>query len=162
MSQLVSQVDDLVSNHQLGHIVRLRPLVVAVGVFLCSAILAAGVLWQLEMRQIQVERTSISKQIAEHAHAVELNIERALSASYAMAAMVRQGGGAVANFEEVAGEMLPFYPGLSALFLAPDGVVQQAIPHAGNEKAIGHDLLKDPARTKEAFLARDTGKLTLS
>jgi signal transduction histidine kinase len=41
-------------------------------------------------------------------------------------------------------------------------VVSQIFPLAGNEKAIGHRLLDDPQRTKEAFLARDTGRLTLA
>jgi CHASE1-domain containing sensor protein len=58
--------------------------------------------------------------------------------------------------------MLPFYPGAASLQLAPDGIVTKIVPLAGNEKAIGHNLLKDPARDKEAFRARDTGQLTLA
>ncbi len=149
-------------KHHSGHPYLRRPLLVAAGVFLCSVVVAAGAIWQLEMRRLQLERARVSTQTAQYANAVQSNVERALSASYALAAMVRQGGGKIADFEAVAGEMLPFYPGVSGLFLAPGGVVRQATPLTGNEKAIGHDLLQDPARTKEAFLARDTGKLTLA
>jgi PAS domain S-box-containing protein len=75
---------------------------------------------------------------------------------------VRQGKGNIPNFDTTANEMLPYFPGVSSLQLAPGGVVLRSVPLAGNEGAIGHDLLKDPKRNKEAFLARDTGKLTLA
>ncbi|MBK9021125.1 MAG: CHASE domain-containing protein [Sulfuritalea sp.] len=98
----------------------------------------------------------------DHALVIQRSIEHALSATYALAALVRQGNGKVANFEGTAQEMLQFYPGAAALRLAPGGVVMQAVPLKGNEKAIGHDLLADPKRNKEAFLARETGRLTLA
>nr|WP_255496651.1 EAL domain-containing protein [Aquitalea sp. LB_tupeE] len=49
-----------------------------------------------------------------------------------------------------------------SLQLAPGGVVRQIYPLKGNEKAIGHNLLADPARNKEAFMARDSGQMTLA
>ena len=58
--------------------------------------------------------------------------------------------------------MLPFYPGAAPLQLAPGGIVTYVVPLAGNEKAIGHNLVKDPLRDREAILARDSGKLTLA
>lgn len=51
------------------------------------------------------------------------------------------------------------YPGAAA---QPDGILKYVVPLKGNEGAIGHNLLLNPERTKEAFLARDTGKLTLA
>ena len=69
---------------------------------------------------------------------------------------MQQGGGKIDNFEATAIGMLPYYPGAASLQLAPDGVIREIVPLAGNEKAIGHNLLADPTRNKEAFLARDT------
>ncbi|MCM2288987.1 MAG: PAS domain S-box protein, partial [Sulfuritalea sp.] len=66
------------------------------------------------------------------------------------------------DFNEVASQLLPYYPGVSALQLAPDGIVQQIVPLAGNEGAIGHNVLQDPKTSKEALLARTTGALTLA
>jgi len=134
----------------------------AILVFLIAAAGATAIIWRLEQDRLQIERTHIFNHTGDHAHAIERHIERALSAAYALAALVRQGNGFVPNFEALAHEMTPFYPGASALGLAPGGVVQYLTPLAGNEKAIGHDLLQDPARTKEAFLARDSGELTLA
>ncbi len=95
-------------------------------------------------------------------NAIQNSSQRALSATYALAALVRQGRGSIPNFDAIASEMLAYYPGAASLQLAPGGIVQQVIPLAGNEEAIGHNLLQDLQRNKEAFLARDTGRLTLA
>lgn len=138
-----------------------RPLLVAgafAGALLCSALVA----WRLDLHQAEESRARTLDMAGDHAHALQAGIEHNLSATFALAAMIRQGNGALRDFESLAAEMLPFYPGASALQLAPGGVVTQVHPLTGNEQAIGHDLLRDPARTREAFAARDSGALTLA
>ncbi|WP_414730739.1 CHASE domain-containing protein, partial [Vibrio vulnificus] len=46
--------------------------------------------------------------------------------------------------------------------ISAEGIIQSIYPLAGNEKAIGHNLLKDDARKKEALNAVESGKLTLA
>lgn len=99
---------------------------------------------------------------ADHAQSLQRGIERALSATYAIAALVRQGNGQVQGFEGIATEMLPFYPGIAALGLSPGGVICCVVPRADNEKSIGFNQLEDIAQNKEARLARNTGHLTLA
>jgi sensor domain CHASE-containing protein len=89
-------------------------------------------------------------------------INRALSGTYALASMVRVGKGKVENFEAIAGDMLKLYGDVGSLQLAPNGVITYVVPLAGNEKAVGHDLLKDEKRNKEARAALQTRKLTLA
>jgi len=137
------------------------PLLVALVAFLLVGVVAAGLIWRLEQGNLHSLRQHASKEAVSHANSLQRSIERALSATYALAALVQQGGGRVRDFDVVANNMLSFYPGVSSLQLAPGGVVRSVVPLAGNEQAIGHDLLKDPTRTKAAFLARDTGRLTL-
>ncbi len=139
----------------------LRPLAVALAVFLFAAAAAASLIRHLQQDDLREERVRISKLAGDQAHALQGNIERALSATYALAALVHQGHGVVRDFEAVAERLLPLYPGADSLQLAPGGVIRNIAPLAGNERAIGHELLRDPARTKAAFDARDTGKLTL-
>ncbi|HZW12631.1 MAG TPA: EAL domain-containing protein [Noviherbaspirillum sp.] len=93
---------------------------------------------------------------------LENNLGHCLSATYALASLVRQGGGDILNFETLATEMLQTYGGMRSLQLAKDGVVSQVVPFVGNSTAIGHNLLQDPARTKEAFLALESKRLTLA
>jgi len=139
-----------------------RPLLAAVAVFLLVASVAAALIWRMDRYERQEKRVRALSLAGEHAYSLQRGIAHNLSAAYALAALVRQGRGAVLNFDEVAREMLPYYPGVSELALAPDGVIRRVAPLAGNEKAIGHDLLRDPAQKKEALLARDSGKLTLA
>jgi len=131
-------------------------------IFVLAAALAAALVWRAEERRLEQVRARAVVHLADKAHEIGSSVDRALTATYALAALVRQGRGDFPDFEAVAREMLPFYPGAAALQLAPGGVVQRTYPLAGNERALGHDLLADPARTKEAFLARDTGRLTLA
>jgi sensor domain CHASE-containing protein len=48
------------------------------------------------------------------------------------------------------------------LQLAPNGIIKHIVPLAGNEKAIGHNLLADEKRNIEAIQALKTKKLTLA
>ena len=59
-------------------------------------------------------------------------------------------------------QMLPFYPGIAAMGLSPDGVVQQVVPRAGNENLLGFDQLNDPRQGAESARARESGLLTLA
>jgi len=139
-----------------------QPLVVAAIVFIIALISSAAFVWRLDQLRLQKEHARVASIAVDHAHILQRNIERALSATYALAAMVRQGKGDFHNFSEVAMQMLPLYPGADSLQLAPNGITQQIAPLAGNEQGLGRNLLHDPLRSKEALLARDSRKLTLA
>lgn len=97
-----------------------------------------------------------------YAHNVQERLARSLSATYALAAVLNQGNGRIENFEQLGETMLGVYGGINALQLAKDGIVSASVPRAGNEKAIGHNLLEDTARNKEARMAVATRELTLA
>ncbi len=139
-----------------------RPLIAALIAFLLAGAAAVGVVRQSEQYRLQEQRAHLTDLADLAGDAIQNSTQRLLSATYALAALVRQGRGSIANFDAIASEMLAFFPGAGSLQLAPGGIVQQIVPLAGNEKAIGHNLLQDPTRNKEAFLARDTGRLTLA
>jgi len=138
------------------------PFAVALAVFAVAALASATVVWKLEQRGLNAERMRIGALASDHAHAIQAAMDRALSATYSIAAMVRQGKGNVPDFEGVATEMLPWYPGVSSMALSPGGVVRRVAPLHGNEKSLGFEQLQDPEQGREARLARDTGKLTLA
>jgi len=139
-----------------------RSLWVALGVFLLASTASTALIWKLEQRSLVAERLRLDALAGDHAHAIQSTMERALSATYSIAAMVRQGKGNVPDFEGVAGEMLPWYPGVAVLGLSPDGIIQRVAPRTGNEKSIGFNQLQDPVQGREARMAKDTGKLTLA
>ena len=112
---------------------------------------------------LQAEGRSAALQASERmARQIDQELTRSLSATYALAALVRQGHGRIQDFAGLARAFLAMHPGLAALELAPGGVIRSVEPLQGNEKAIGHDLLADEKRDKEARLAMATGRLTLA
>ncbi len=139
-----------------------HPMAIALAVFVLATLAGAAVIWTLQQRGMAEERMRMAALAGDHAHAIQTTMERALSATYSIAAMVRQGKGHVPDFEGVAAEMLPWYPGVSILGLSPGGVIRRVAPLQGNEKSIGFNQLTDPKQGREARLARDTGKLTLA
>ena len=139
-----------------------QPLAAAWCVFLLALAVSAGVIWAIEQRDRAEHRARVAAWAKDSAHALENNLERSLSAAYALAALVRQGNGDIANFDAVAGQMLRFYPGVSALELSPGGVVRKIVPLAGNESAIGFDQLTDAVQGREAVVTLATGTLTLA
>ena len=99
---------------------------------------------------------------SDHANAIQNTIERALSTTYALAAMIRQGDGSITDFDGIASQLIALTPGVASVSLSPGGIIRRAIPIAGNEKSIGFNQLADPAQSKEAFIAKATRKLSLA
>lgn len=131
-------------------------------VFFISVFLSAILIWNFDRNSVRASRGRVLNNATSYAQIIQSNIQHQMSSAYALAALVRQGGGKIADFEGVANAMLPLYPGVSFFTLAPNGIITQIVPLAGNEKALGFNLLKDEIQSKEAILASDTGKLTMA
>lgn len=131
-------------------------------VFLAVLLIGVGAVVWVDQFEVEEHKREAVEAASLHGHLLQQQIVRSLSATYALAALLRQGRGELRDFESLAVEMLNMYGGLSSLQLAPNGVIRQVVPMLGNEVAIGHDLLADPMRNKEAFLALKTRTLTLA
>jgi len=130
--------------------------------FLIGLTVSGTTVWLYETNRSQNYRRTVADLTNQVADDIHDNLNHSLSATYALAAVVRQGKGTVSSFPQLATEMLGQYHGISCLQLAPNGVLSQIVPLAGNEKAIGHNLLEDSKRNKEALLAVMTRSLTLA
>lgn len=141
---------------------RARPRTVALIAFLIATATAGIVVWQSEVRRVQIERSRLQLRVVERGHFLEASLERALSAAQTLAVLVEHADGAIPDFNDAAKRILADHPGASALGLAPGGVITHVYPRAGNEAAIGFDLFHDPTQSKEALLARDSDTLRLA
>lgn len=139
-----------------------RPLRLALAAFAVTLLVALGVVVKLHLNEVQIRSDAGKAKAGVYAQRLQDRLQSSLSATFAMAAVVRQGKGEVANFDRLAAEMLPLYPGVSVLQLVPNGVIRQIYPLVGNEKALGHDVLNDPLRRREALLALRTRQLVLA
>jgi len=68
-----------------------RPLVVAFVVFLLATVASTSLIGRLERDELQEQRARASNLAIGHAHGLRVGIERALSATYALEALIRQG-----------------------------------------------------------------------
>ena len=135
---------------------------VSVAVLVLAVVMAAIVIFESESARRQHERVLVDGLAKDYARHLEAYIDRALSASAALAALVEVSQGDIPNFDDVASRLLLLYPGASELVLAPGGTIRHIAPLQGNEQALGLDLLSYPTQRTEASVARDTGRLTLA
>ena len=157
----VLKVDKLKSMSQFLRRNRIRQWAWAIGIFFLAGTASAWLIWDARQADVSKARDLASQLATDQAQVLQRGIERSLSATYALAALVRQGQGEVSDFEPIATEMLTFYPGVAALGLSPSGVVRQVVPFAGNESLIGYDQLGNVTQARETSSARDSRQLTL-
>lgn len=116
----------------------------------------------LESYLIQKKKELASNAANQMIRQLDRHLNESLFATYALAALIKSGHGDISGFEGLAKEFIAFQPHVASLQLAPGGIVTHIVPLAGNEKAVGHNLLTDEKRNTEARLALQTKKLTLA
>ncbi len=139
----------------------LRSTVLPLALAAATAALGGAVVWQAERIWAADQRDAASRSAAGAAFALEQQVSRALSATYALSALVRHDE-AMEDFERLAPQLLPLFKGVASLQLAPGAVIRRIHPLAGNEAALGHDLLRDPDRRLQAQAAVDSRQLTVA
>jgi sensor domain CHASE-containing protein/HPt (histidine-containing phosphotransfer) domain-containing protein len=133
---------------------------------LCLVLGLAAVAWRAK-EGADAARTHARNAAQACGTAVELQLNQAVTAAEVMGALARQGSLGISNFQKVALELLASRPGLASLELQPGGVVNDIVPRAGNERAIGLNVLKDEGQRPGAYAAIQrrvltaTGPLTL-
>jgi len=133
----------------------------AIAAFASTALVGAALLWQEGRADEAGRRQAAAGVAARAALSLQQQIAGSLSATAAIAAVIRQHG-EVEDFEPMAAELLRTYRGLANLQLAPGGVVRRIHPLAGNEGALGHDLFADPARRADAEATVRSRSLTMA
>lgn len=152
--------DDLAGNAATAARDSLLPGVIAAA--LLSLMIAAAFIWSIErIRRHDAENQA--QQLANTvAHDFAERLDRSLSASYALATLVRQGKGRIDNFDELANEMIAVYGGITALQYAPGGTITKVVPLAGNEAVLGFSPLNDPRQGPETRRVIESRRLGLT
>jgi len=142
-------------------VVPVRSVLVPVALAAFTAALGGAVAWQTERVWAADQRGAASLVAAGAAFTLEQQVSRALSATYALSALVHHDE-QLDDFDRLAAGLLPLFRGVAALQLAPGAVIRKSYPLAGNEAAIGHDLLRDPDRRLQAQAAVASRQLTVA
>lgn len=130
--------------------------------FVC--IFSVGLFYtHLRLQADRKEQLLLVEEVASaQASSLERRLTQALSSTYILAQEVRRSNGEFHDFNKFAREVMDSLGGVSALQLAPDGTTEQVYPLHGNEQGIGHNLLFSDQRSKEAWQAVNSKKLTLA
>ncbi|MFO0584776.1 MAG: ATP-binding protein [Anaeromyxobacter sp.] len=129
-------------------------LLTAVLVFLVALAAGSAVLHQAGSIDRGERRAAALELARAAAVAVEQEFSRSLLAAGALAAMVAEGA-SEAELDGVARRLLVLTGSGAILQLAPDGVIRRSWPLAGNERALGLQLLEHPVHGPFARRARD-------
>lgn len=119
-------------------------------------VLCVGVYTSLQyLRTERLEREQqLIQQVDAYAGRVQQLVNQTLSAAFAVAAIVRQSSGLPENMDRYARELIPLYPGVDSVQLAPDGVIAYVYPPKDASRIIGLDILNDAQNRDEAQLTR--------
>ncbi len=96
------------------------------------------------------------------ANLLERRLNRSLSSAYVLGEQVRNHNGEIVNFERLADDLIGYLGGIASLQLAPDGVIEKIHPLAGLEQDLGHDILGDDSRRREALEAVANADITVA
>lgn len=158
----VGSLKDLPEREMASELQWRRRKWLLIGTFLIAYVTATMIAAQIHHSHVTSQRLATRMLAQGYAQRIQERLQTALVSTYVLASVVKQSGGHVANFDDVASELITLFPSVSALQLAPDGVIRDIYPLAGNEAAIGHDLLADRRRNREAATAITTQQLTLA
>jgi sensor domain CHASE-containing protein len=113
---------------------------------------------------VEARRTEAEALADDHLARLNAELHDTMGAAYMLGSVVKERQGQVDQklLESLGPDLLRLFPMASAVQFAPKGVIRYTYPVKDNKEAIGHDLLSDRNRNKEAHLALATQKLTLA
>lgn len=129
---------------------------------ICSVLVSLCGIYIFEHYKLQQKHLFINKATSQYISLLSNSILHASSAAYPIAALIQSQQGDTTGFNELSTKMLPHYPGVTALELQPNGIVNQISPLSGNETAISYDVRSDPDINDNSFNPLLPAKLTLS
>jgi len=131
-------------------------------IFLVLVVSGFSYLDALKGENAAKSRLALEGQLDKHIQSVRSTLQKVQEPLFTLSDIVAISRGGFNDFGPYARYLLSTNKDVAGLFLAPGGVVLEAEPLRGNEAAIGHDLLNDPDRKKEAEEAVATNTTILA
>ena len=116
----------------------------------------SGLIGILTYQRLLINKEANKKETFDFVTAAKERLQESLVKGISAASTLSffiQKDGIVKDFDSIAAQIFAANTGIDVLQLVPGGVIRYVYPLKGNESVIGYDILKDPARNKEAFKA---------
>jgi len=133
-------------------------------VFVISAGLGTLLVF-FEAAKIAEKKKNIALQlVGAEASIISNHLHESISLTYTLETLLREKEFSVRqeDLDRFAAVLLRSHPYVSNLQYSPKGIVTYISPMAGNEAAVGHNLLQDKKRNKEAYDAIEKRVLTVA
>lgn len=137
-------------------------LVIPLLVLLLSSLLSASLLQHLQQQRNNQQHIELSALTSSLAEQLQQEITRTLTPAFAVAGWLKVNQGQITGFNSFAAEFYPYYTSLSAISVAPDGIVAAVYPTSGNEALLDHDIFADPLQRAAALQSLKNPVLTLT
>ncbi len=138
---------------------RKRALWISLAAFAAALAVGWALVIALERQRAERRQADQLQWVYTNAHALQDNVNRALSTTHTLSALVRQFKG-VPNFDGLAADLMANVPSLSGLMLAPAGTLSHAYPPDG-PIPLGHNLFDGGPWRQTATRAAEAGQLAL-
>lgn len=135
-----------------------KPVILGLFFFLVLASLFSVLIYQRYL----ILKESQKKEAYDIANEAKDNLHQSLAYSLSATKILSffiDNDGTVNNFDSIAAQIFLSGSEIDALQLVPGGVIRYVYPREGNSNVIGYDILKDPARNKEAYKAIEKKEL---
>lgn len=116
----------------------------------------------LAAQRLQQQQLQLADHARSYASAIEQELVSAAAAAYAIAGWLKVQHGDINEFERYAGEIFPYYPHLTAVSVAPAGIVQAVYPQSGSDNLLGHNIFNDPIQQHAALAIMQSQQLQLT
>ena len=128
---------------------------------LCILLILSGIAsFFLVQRKFQIEHGKMEMIILNQSNKITNVLSKLLYKTQALASLIIQNNGEIVNFEKTALAMVDD-PAILNVLLAPNGIVSDVYPKAGNEAVLGLNFFSKGAGNKEAIQAKKTGDMVL-
>lgn len=129
-----------------------KPFTAGIITFLLLLILTQALVYQRYLIKKEHRKTAITNEITEVKERIKATISQNISAAKTLALIVEKYG-VPNNFNDIAKSILESNKHIDVLRLTSQGVITHIYPLKGNEVVLGHNILQDPMRTREAYRA---------
>ena len=145
-------VQPIPPNHDRPIVSMQRSVLLGIATFLVLAGLMFALIYERYQNKKQDKKEEALSVASNGRTRLQESLAYSLSAAKTLSFFI-DANGQVNNFDSIASDIIHTTDDVDALQLVPGGVIRYMYPLKGNEKVIGYDILKDPARSAEALKA---------
>lgn len=140
----------------------LSDIIKALICFVLGAVVFTGIVFRYIKTSAEDRRLRVSFFAASYSNEMQRTLDHTLSLAYTIEALIHLKKADSANFHEAAERLIEHYPSVLNVQFAPNGVITQAEPLEGNEKAIGLNMFDYDGHKTEVLAAKESGKMILA